>query len=56
MIFEQEILAIREGRAGSTWISPEHLDSLTRSHLRENFRAISTIQNRIHSEWEIRLR
>ena len=56
MIFEQEILAIREGRAGSTWISPEQLDSLTRSHLRENFRAISTIQNRIQSEWEIRLR
>ncbi len=56
MIFEQEILAIREGRAGSTWISPEQLDSLTRSHLRENFRAISTIQDRIQSEWEIRLR
>ena len=56
LIFEQEIEAIRAGRRASTLISPNRLDSLTRRHLRETFRAISTIQNRIHSDWESRLK
>jgi CBS domain-containing protein len=56
LIFEQEIATIRAGRRASTLISPNHLDSLTRRHLRETFRAISTIQNRIHSDWESRLK
>jgi CBS domain-containing protein len=55
LAFEEEILAIRSGRAASNWISPEHLDSLTRRHLRESFRAVAAIQTRMQSEWESRL-
>lgn len=56
LIFEQEIASIRSGREGSSWISPHDLDSLTRRHLRESFRAVAAIQNRIQSEWESRVR
>jgi CBS domain-containing protein len=55
LAFEEEIGAIRSGRAASNWISPDHLDSLTRRHLRESFRAVAAIQMRIQSEWESRL-
>jgi CBS domain-containing protein len=55
LIFEQEIASIRDGRQGSSWISPQDLDSLTRRHLRESFRAVASIQNRIQYEWESRL-
>ncbi len=56
LVFEEEIAAIRTGRQASTWIAPDHLDSLTRRHLRETFRAIATIQNRVQGEWEMRIR
>lgn len=55
LAFEREIAAIREGRVGSSWISPDQLDPLTRRHLRESFRAVSNIQTRIQNEWESRL-
>lgn len=55
LVFEQEIEAIRSGKEGSSWISPQSLDSLTRRHLRESFRAVASIQNRIQSEWESRV-
>ena len=55
LIFEQEIMSIRSGKEGSSWISPQNLDSLTRRHLRESFRAVAAIQNRIQSEWESRV-
>ena len=55
LVFEAEIAAIRGGREGSSWISPQNLDSLTRRHLRESFRAVSVIQTRFYNEWESRL-
>ncbi len=55
LIFEQEIASIRSGKEGSSWISPNNLDSLTRRHLRESFRAVAAIQNRIQAEWESRV-
>ena len=55
LVFEAEIAAIRGGREGSSWISPQNLDSLTRRHLRESFRAVSAIQTRFYNEWESRL-
>ena len=55
LVFEAEIAAIRGGKEGSSWISPQSLDSLTRRHLRESFRAVSAIQTRFHNEWETRL-
>ena len=56
LVFETEIAALRSGQEGSNWISPAHLDSLTRRHLRECFRAVATIQTRFDNEWESRLR
>ncbi len=55
LIFEQEIAAIRAGAQPTTWISPNSLDSLTRRHLRETFRAISSIQSKIEGDWAHRL-
>ena len=55
LVFDQEIEAIRGGRTPTTWISPDSLDSLTRRHLRETFRAISAIQSTIESDWMKRL-
>ena len=55
LAFEQEIDGIRSGRGGSSWVSPQNLDSLTRRHLRESFRAVAAVQSRIQSEWESRL-
>lgn len=56
LLWRQEIEAIREGRPVSTYLNPEALDSLTRRHLRESFRAISRVQARLESEWISRLR
>jgi len=55
LVFEQEIEAIRSGNVGSSWVSPQNLDSLTRRHLRESFRSVATIQTRIQNEWGLRL-
>ena len=55
LVFEQEIAAIRAGAHPTTWISPDSLDSLTRRHLRETFRAVSSIQSKIEGDWVHRL-
>ena len=55
LVFNEEIAAIRTGSRPSTWISPNSLDSLTRSHLRESFRAVSGIQSTFQSDWIKRL-
>jgi CBS domain-containing protein len=55
LIFDEEISAVRAGSPATTWISPNSLDSLTRRHLRETFRAITNIQSTIESEWSKRL-
>jgi CBS domain-containing protein len=55
LVFDQEIVAIRSGKEGSSWISPQQLDSLTRRHLRESFRAVASIQASFEYQWESRL-
>ena len=55
LVFDQEIAAIRAGVAPTTWVSLDSLDSLTRRHLRETFRAISNIQSKIEGDWAHRL-
>jgi len=56
LVFDEEIADIRAGRKATTWISPNNLDSLTRRHLRESFRSISSIQGAIEGEWTRRLK
>ena len=43
------------GRPASTYVAPGTLDSLTRRHLRESFRAIAHVQERLESEWQRRI-
>jgi CBS domain-containing protein len=56
LVLGNEIGAIRNNAAGSTtWIAPKELDTLTRRYLREAFRAVANVQNRLDSEWVARL-
>ncbi len=56
LILGREIEAIRAGDTSTTtWIAPNQLDTLTRRYLRESFRAVAEVQNRLDSEWVARL-
>lgn len=51
LLLEQEVNALRLHTKGSTYVDPEMLDTLTRRHLRESFRIIRELQERIESGW-----
>ena len=51
LLLEREIDAIRAGVRADTYLAPDSLDSLTRRHLRESFRAIAHVQGRLESVW-----
>ncbi len=55
LLLEQEVNAIKAGVAASTYVNPAELDSLTRRHLRESFRAIAHVQSRLEVERALRL-
>jgi CBS domain-containing protein len=55
LLLELEIEALRTSSPVSTYIAPSRLDSLTRRHLRESFRAIAAVQNRLESNWQGRI-
>ena len=56
LILRREIEGIRVGdETETTWIAPNQLDTLTRRYLREAFRAVAEVQNRLDSEWVARL-
>jgi CBS domain-containing protein len=55
LLLAEEVEAVRAGRPASTYVAPGSLDSLTRRHLRESFRAIAHVQERLESEWQRRL-
>jgi CBS domain-containing protein len=56
LVLESEITAIRRGDpTATTWVAPKELDTLTRRYLREAFRAVAEVQNRLESEWVARL-
>lgn len=52
LLLEMEVEALRSGTPVSTYIAPGTLDSLTRRHLRESFRAIAGVQSRLESNWQ----
>ena len=54
LLLEQEVTAIRAGVPASTYVDPGELDSLSRRHLRESFRAIAHVQDRLGSQWQAR--
>ena len=55
LLLRQEVAAIRSGQPVSNWIAPHDLDSLTRRHLRDSFRAIAAVQAQIEGGWKIRM-
>jgi CBS domain-containing protein len=56
LVLDREIEAIRRNDSKvTTWIAPKELDTLTRRYLREAFRSVAEVQNRLESEWVARL-
>lgn len=55
LLLEREVAAIRAGTAPTTYVDPRELDTLTRRHLRESFRAVAHIQSRMEAERALRL-
>lgn len=56
LLFGREVAAIAENRPVSTYLDPKDLDTLTRRHLRESFRAISKVQSRLVNTWALTVR
>ncbi len=56
LLLAAEVEEIRAGRPVSTYVTPGSLDALTRRYLRESFRAIARVQERLESEWQRRMR
>ncbi|WP_327002807.1 DUF294 nucleotidyltransferase-like domain-containing protein [Dactylosporangium sp. NBC_01737] len=56
LLLRHEVRTLRaQGTPTSTFIAPKELDSLTRRHLRETFRAIALVQSRVDRAWLTRL-
>jgi CBS domain-containing protein len=55
LVLDHEIAALRAGGQPETFIAPRDLDTLTRRHLRETFRAIIRVQERLDQDWARRL-
>jgi len=55
LLLRHEVRAIRGGVTPTTYFAPADLDTLTRRHLRESFRAIALVQTRVDRDWVRRL-
>jgi CBS domain-containing protein len=55
LLLDHESHAISQGGTATTYLRPRDLDSLTRRHLRETFRAIVAVQTRADQHWIRRL-
>jgi CBS domain-containing protein len=55
LLMRHEVRAIRSGVAPTTYLAPRDLDTLTRRHLRESFRAIALVQARVDRDWMSRV-
>ncbi len=55
VLMRHEVSAIRSGATPTTYLAPADLDTLTRRHLRESFRAIALVQERVDRDWMRRL-
>lgn len=56
ILLRRDLRAIARGVPPTTYVSPRELDTLTRRHLRETFRATATIQEDIAASWSSRAR
>ena len=55
LLLRHEVHAVRAGVTPTTYFAPRELDTLTRRHLRESFRAIALVQARVDRDWMRRL-
>jgi len=55
LLLRHEVQAVRGGVTPTTFFAPRDLDTLTRRHLRESFRAIALVQARVDRDWMRRL-
>jgi CBS domain-containing protein len=55
LLMRRDLSAIARGTTPTTYVNPKELDTLTRRHLRETFRATAAIQDDIASSWCTRL-
>ncbi|RSM68072.1 histidine kinase [Actinoplanes sp. ATCC 53533] len=55
LLLRHEVQAVRGGVTPTTFFAPRDLDTLTRRHLRESFRAIALVQTRVDRDWMRRL-
>ncbi|MCM4078559.1 putative nucleotidyltransferase substrate binding domain-containing protein [Paractinoplanes hotanensis] len=55
LALRHEADALRSGATPTTYIGPKTLDTLTRRHLRESFRAVHAVQAAIDENWMARL-
>jgi CBS domain-containing protein len=55
LLLRHEVQAVRAGSTPTTYFAPRDLDTLTRRHLRESFRAIAMVQARVDHDWIRRL-
>jgi CBS domain-containing protein len=56
LLLDHEVRALRSGGTPTTYIDPNDLDTLTRRHLRESFRATAAIQGRVDQHWLTRVK
>jgi CBS domain-containing protein len=54
LILERQIAALKSGVVGNSHVNPDELDTLTRRHLRESFRLVRDMQERIEHDWQMR--
>lgn len=55
LLMKRDLAAIARGSTPTTYVNPQELDTLTRRHLRETFRATAAIQEAVADSWTMRL-
>jgi CBS domain-containing protein len=56
LLLRRDLAAISAGTEPTTYVDPRELDTLTRRHLRETFRATAAIQEAVAADWSRRVR
>ena len=51
LVFTAEVESLRAGSPVSTFLDPRSIDTLSRRHLRQSFKAIANVQDRLEAEW-----
>jgi CBS domain-containing protein len=55
ILLRRDLAAIARGVEPTTYVNPHELDTLTRRHLRETFRATAAVQDHLVESWTARL-